>query len=75
MSMEEVVQGQFRWTDDESQPVGVAEMDAITTAVEADRLCALGYHAWVPWLRLENRSYMTWCARQGCDHKEQFDAS
>ena len=36
--------------------------------------CADGFHAWVPWLRLDNGSYVTWCAREGCNHHEQYDA-
>lgn len=46
------------------------EFDGV--AVEAMRLCALGYHAWVPWLAVEDQRkggmrYSTWCTRDGCD--------
>lgn len=46
----------------------------IYTAVSNARLCAQGHHAWVPWLDLGNGSRATWCVRQGCDHREQWDA-
>lgn len=35
--------------------------------------CADGHHAWVPWLELPGGSFVTWCAREGCDHSEQYD--
>lgn len=46
---------------------------AIHTAASNAQLCAAGWHAWVPWLHLDNGSWLTWCARLGCDHEEQYD--
>lgn len=45
----------------------------IRTSVINQQACAQGYHAWVPWLDLGNGLWLTWCARQGCEHKEQYD--
>lgn len=39
------------------------------------QLCLQGWHAWVPWLRLDNGSWLTWCVRDGCDHSEQYDGA
>lgn len=36
--------------------------------------CAAGFHAWVPWLKLEGGSWVSWCCRPGCGHHEQYDA-
>lgn len=57
----------------DEQPAGVAEAVALAVAVEAANLCAMGYHAWVPWLQLPNSSFTTWCAREGCAACEQYD--
>jgi hypothetical protein len=63
-------------------PAGVGTAIALAEAVEARRLCALGHHAWVPWLAVHYppdvrggavKSYETWCAREGCDHHETWD--
>lgn len=63
-------------------PPGVAEVEALGLNVEARRQCALGFHAWVPWLAVHYPSdvrggevsyYTTWCAREGCDHTEHWD--
>lgn len=53
---------------------GVGTVMALSDAMESQRLCRLGFHAWVPWLTIANgRSSLTWCARVGCDASEQFD--
>jgi hypothetical protein len=65
-----------------STPAGIGTATALAETVEARRLCALGYHAWVPWLAVNYPPdarggavsfYETWCARDGCDHHEQWD--
>lgn len=56
-------------------PVGTSPVMvgvAIQQAQSGAQLCALGHHAWVPWLDT-GASWHTWCAREGCDHKEQWD--
>lgn len=54
-------------------PAGVADLTQLHTLCEAARLCALGHHAWVPWLELPNGSFITWCCRDGCEAEEQYD--
>lgn len=50
----------------------VASAMALQQAAQNPQLCAAGFHAWVPWLKLEG-SWVTWCCRLGCDHSEQYD--
>lgn len=52
-----------------TEPTIAGMLEAISNA----QLCHMGHHAWVPWLRLDNGSWVTWCAREYCDHKEQWD--
>lgn len=60
----------------------LTDAQALGDAMEGQRLCRLGYHAWVPWLAVHYPPdvrggaitfYTTWCARAGCDHTEQWD--
>ena len=54
-------------------------MGELVARTEGHSQCLLGFHAWVPWLEVRNddgslRFYQTWCAREDCDHIEQWDA-
>lgn len=60
-------------TTPQTSLAGVGTVAAVQTAWSNAQLCAAGWHAWVPWLQMENGSFVTWCAREGCDHGEQFD--
>lgn len=55
------------------EPAGVADLLRMQQATANAQACAAGNHAWVPWLQLENGSWVTWCARESCDHVEQHD--
>lgn len=55
------------------QEAGVNDALALAATSEGARLCALGYHAWTPWVQLPNTSFVTICARVGCNHEEQYD--
>ena len=37
--------------------------DAIQVAALVD--CMRGFHDWLPWIRLDNGDYATWCAHCG----------
>lgn len=52
---------------------GVADLMELHARTEAARLCSLDHHAWVPWLELPSGSFVTWCCRDGCDAREQYD--
>lgn len=61
-------------------PAGVADVMAVAAAWQGAELCALGYHAWTPWLQLPNGSYVTFCSRcsyvtfcSRCKHDEGYD--
>jgi hypothetical protein len=45
----------------------------IYQSVANQRACGADHHAWVPWLQIGERSWVTWCARTGCEHREQWD--
>lgn len=49
------------------QSFGTAGAIAVQEATDAAQLCALGYHAWVPWLQ-RDQQWVTWCTR--CRHQE-----
>jgi hypothetical protein len=49
------------------QSPGTAGVIAVQGAADGAQLCALGYHAWVPWLQREQH-WVTWCTR--CRHQE-----
>ena len=49
------------------QSPGTAGVSAVQEATDGTQLCALGYHAWVPWLQREQH-WVTWCIR--CQHQE-----
>ena len=54
---------------DKSEPpqsVGTAALIAVQGATDGTQLCALGYHAWVPWLQVDQQ-WVTWCSR--CHHR------
>jgi hypothetical protein len=62
--------------------VSVSDLTDFVVLAEGQRMCHLGHHAWVPWLAVHYPSdvrggdvqfYTTWCAREGCDHTEQWD--
>lgn len=44
-------------------------MMQLRAAADGEQQCALGHHAWVPWLELYMK-YVTWCVR--CGHKEEY---
>ena len=49
-------------------PAGVYDVLKFQTATA----CSMGQHVWVPWLRLETGSCITWCVH--CRHQEQYDS-
>lgn len=50
----------------------VAMATEMQRATDGAELCALGFHAWLPWLANPNgMSWYTYCVR--CRHQEQFD--
>ena len=70
-------------TVEAASPTSAAEFSPVTAmlqmsaAAEGERLCGLGYHAWMPWLAVPDLAgavsyYATYCVR--CRHPEQFDS-
>lgn len=62
------------------QPGPLLTAMQVQAASEGAQLCALGFHAWVPWLTIRAEAedprsrvlrYETFCTR--CKHPEQFD--
>ena len=58
--------------------------EEMAALAEGRKQCLLGFHAWVPWLAVHYPNhprdgavsfYTTWCARDGCDHTEQWDCA
>ena len=62
----EVQKGQKLPVDD-PQRIGSAGMAALQCATDGAQLCALGYHAWLPWLQV-GRQWETSCTR--CHRRE-----
>lgn len=54
-------------------PAGVGTAIAVQGAADGQLLCAQGNHAWMPWLRITDRSWITYCCR--CRKEEQFDSA
>ncbi len=56
---------------------GTSEMAALQAHADGVQLCALGHHAWMPWLAITVPEtsivtyYVTFCVR--CRHHEQYD--
>jgi hypothetical protein len=55
---------------------GIATLLTVQGAANGTQLCALGHHAWVPWLLISSGDgvpifYVTYCVR--CRHHEQYD--
>lgn len=57
---------------DIAQELTLAGVDDVM-ALSLRMACAAGHHAWVPWLRRDDGSFVTWCVREGCAHSEQYD--
>ncbi len=51
---------------------GIADMVAMQGSMDGAQLCALGYHAWMPWLKVDQQ-WVTWCSR--CRHREIYHTS
>lgn len=63
----------YEWPATPVAPPSTSVGVTIQQAATSPQLCALGYHAWVPWLAKNDGSFVTWCAREGCDHMEAWD--
>jgi hypothetical protein len=48
-------------------PPGVYEAMQLEVSVQ----CSMGHHEWVPWLRLDSGSFVTFCIH--CRRREQWD--
>lgn len=51
---------------------GIADMVAMQGSMDGAQLCALGYHGWMPWLKVDQQ-WVTWCSR--CHHREIYHTS
>jgi hypothetical protein len=59
------------------EPAGVGTAIALDTMMQNQRLCAVGWHAWTPWLGLptpeDPTRFVTICGREGCTAERQYD--
>lgn len=52
--------------------MSIAVAESMFYDAESRKACAMGFHAWVPWLELPTGAFRTWCCRPGCSHTEEY---